>query len=339
MQRGFIGAHAGIAADQVQLADRHIQHRCFGVFQVQNLLQGRAAIGLRRSAHVQVHQAPVAANAVGAVHHRVTDIQLGQVLDQGLHIADLLLFVAAAHTWAGGKQLGLGDQVQAALDPGKALLQSGGGHAPRRVAGLKGGQVVKHRHAQAAGAHKVEQALAPACAFGQDQHPPLAGSGMGFQVDQGVGGAAQGLQTAQRLNPGVVGRVTAVFAQGQLPMVVGGGVERLGAQKQAGRGQHRALGVAAHQAVALLGVLPKVGKGRVQVAMQSHQGLRSQVVKHGRGVVKKQGQVVLNARGGHAIAHVFVDAAFGRVALEQFAPAAAKFGARRLVHGELATGQ
>ena len=122
-------------------------------------------------------------------------------------------------------------------------------------------------------------------------------------------------------------------------MQIGGAIKGFGAQKQAGRGQHRALRVAAHQAVALLGVLPKMGKGRVQVAMQSHQGLRSQVVKHGRGVVKKQGQVVLNARGGHAIAHVFVDAAFGRVALEQFAPAAAKFGARRLVHGELATGQ
>ena len=193
MQRGFIGAHAGVAADQVQLADGHIQHRCLGVFQVQKLLQGRAAIGLRRSPHVQVHQAPVAANAVGAVHHRVTNIQLGQVFDQGLHIADLLLFVAAAHTWAGGKQLGLGDQVQTALNPGKALLQSGGGHAPRCVAGFKGGQVFKHRHAQAAGADKVEQALAPAIALSQDQHPACAGSGVGFQVQQGVFGTAQGL--------------------------------------------------------------------------------------------------------------------------------------------------
>ena len=73
--------------------------------------------------------------------------------------------------------------------------------------------------------------------------------------------------------------------------------------------------------------------------MQHHGGLRAQVVKHGGGVVKKQGQVVLNAGRGHARAHVFVDAALGRVAFEQLAPAAAKLGARSLVHRKLAPGQ
>ena len=73
--------------------------------------------------------------------------------------------------------------------------------------------------------------------------------------------------------------------------------------------------------------------------MQHHGGLRAQVVKHGGGVVKKQRQVVLNARSGHACAHVFVNAALGRVAFQQLTPAVAKLGARGLVHGELASGQ
>jgi hypothetical protein len=56
-------------------------------------------------------------------------------------------------------------------------------------------------------------------------------------------------------------------------------------------------------------------------------------------VFKKQGQVVLNTGCGHAIANVFVNAALGRVAFKQFAPAAAKQRSRLIVHGEFAPGQ
>ena len=73
--------------------------------------------------------------------------------------------------------------------------------------------------------------------------------------------------------------------------------------------------------------------------MQDHRSVLPQVIKHSGGFFKKQRQVVLNACRGHAIAHVFVDAAFGRVAFEQFAPATAELGAGRLVHRELTTGQ
>ena len=54
---------------------------------------------------------------------------------------------------------------------------------------------------------------------------------------------------------------------------------------------------------------------------------------------KKQGQVVLNTGCGHAVANVFVNAALGRVAFEQFAPAAAKQRSRLIIHGEFASGQ
>ena len=62
-------------------------------------------------------QAPVAADAVLAVDHRVSHVQLGQVLDQRLDIADLFLLLAAARGGACGEQLGLGDEVDAVLDP------------------------------------------------------------------------------------------------------------------------------------------------------------------------------------------------------------------------------
>jgi hypothetical protein len=45
VQRRFVGAHAGVAADQLQLAHRHIQHGLVGVFQVQELLQAGVPSG------------------------------------------------------------------------------------------------------------------------------------------------------------------------------------------------------------------------------------------------------------------------------------------------------
>ena len=73
--------------------------------------------------------------------------------------------------------------------------------------------------------------------------------------------------------------------------------------------------------------------------MQNHRGVFTQVIKNRSCFIKKQRQVVLNAGGSDARAHVFVNAAFGRVALQQLAPAAAKLGPRGIIHGELAPGQ
>jgi hypothetical protein len=83
-------------------------------------------------AQVHVDQAPVAADAVADVHHRVADVQLGQVLDQRLDVADLLLLLAAARGGAGGEEFGLGDEVEAVFQPGvpeEAGGQRGGGDA------------------------------------------------------------------------------------------------------------------------------------------------------------------------------------------------------------------
>jgi hypothetical protein len=72
------------------------------------------------------------------VHHRVADVQLRQVLDQRLDVADLLLLLAAARGGRAGEQLGLGDEVDRFLDPARSRsARRRGGDAQLLVAGLE----------------------------------------------------------------------------------------------------------------------------------------------------------------------------------------------------------
>ena len=347
VQRRFFVAHAGVAADQVKLAHGHIQHGLPGVFQVQKLLQRGRAVGVL-GAHVHVHQPPVAAYAVLHVHHGVAHVQLGQVADEGVHIAGLLLPLAAARPGAGGKQLGFGDEVDAAFRPGKAARQRRRGHAQRFGGLLELGQAVEHGRLQAAGAQKVQQALAPPVAFGQHQRARPPGLHMALEFLQGVFGAAHHGQIRQRLHEGGVGRVLRTGAQGQLRVGAGGLIKVLRAQKQAFGRQHGPFGIALRQPPALARVLPKVLKSAFQIAVQRQRQrgrcarpfiAGGQVVEHRGRLVEKQRKVVLDARRGQAVAHVLVDAAFGGIALQQLAPAVAEFGARGLVHRKFAPGQ
>jgi hypothetical protein len=125
----------------------------------------------------------------------------------------------------------------------------------------------------------------------------------------------------------------------QLRVRLGALVELLGIEEQRFGRQRRPLGVAAHQAVALVRVLPEMLERRFEVAVQHHGGVGAEVVEHRGRLVEEQRQVVLDAGGGHAVAHVLVDAALGRVAFEQFAPAAAKACAGVVVHREFAPRQ
>ena len=133
VQGRFVGAHAGVAANEVQLAHGHIQHRVCRVLEVQELLQRGRAVGVDL-AHVHVDEPAVAANAVRAVHHRVAHVELGEVFDQRLHIADLFLLAPSPRRAVGREQLGLGDQVHRVLKPSKARVQRGRGDADALVA-------------------------------------------------------------------------------------------------------------------------------------------------------------------------------------------------------------
>ena len=218
VQRCFIGTDAGVAADLVQLADRHVERSFVGVLQVQELAGALT--------QVHVDQTLVAPDAVRAVHHRVAHFELAQVFDQRFNIADLLLlFVAPADGDAGGEQLGLGDEVDIFFRPAEAFGQRGGGNAQFGVAGLKVFQRVKGWRRHIAGAQKVEQAFTPAIAFGQDQHAVRSGGNVLLEFGQRVFGAAHHGHVTELLNVGAVCTVLRAGAQRQLRIVVGPAVK------------------------------------------------------------------------------------------------------------------
>ena len=179
VQRGFVGTHPGVTADQLQLAHGHVEHGVVGVLQMQKLLQGRLALGIF-VAHIHIDKPPVAANTVGVVDYGVAHVQFAQVFDERFYVADLLLLFAPAGGGGGGKEFGLSDQINAVLQPSEAAGQRRGGDAELFITRYEFNQRVKNRRVNAAGAQKVQQALASAIAFGQHQNAVLGVAGVVF---------------------------------------------------------------------------------------------------------------------------------------------------------------
>src|SRR5687768_9211946 len=116
-------------------------------------------------------------------------------------------------------------------------------------------------------------------------------------------------------------------------------IELLDREKQSLGRQRRTVRVALYQAVTVARVLPEALERGLQVAVQHDRGVVADVVEHRGRVIEEEGQVILDACRGHAVADVLVDTALGRVTLEQLTPAAAEFGPGLVVHRELAAGQ
>ncbi len=91
--------------------------------------------------------------------------------------------------------------------------------------------------------------------------------------------------------------------------------------------------------MALARIAPEALQRAVDLAVQHQLRRGRQVVEEGGRRVEEQGQVVLDATAGDAVADVLVQARACRVAVELFAPARAEGGARGLVERELAAGQ
>ena len=153
------------------------------------------------------------------------------------------------------------------------------------------------------------------------------------QFQQRFCGTAFHRHQRQAINPGQ-GLNLRCRANAQHSVFIGSGEKLLGVQKQLSRRQYRALGVALCQPEPLLRVLAETGEHRFNVAVHHHHGLLAQVIKHAGGVFKKQRQVVFDAGRCHAVAYVLVQTAAGRVAVQHFAPAAAKQNTRCIVHGK-----
>ena len=274
-----------------------------------------------------------------AVHDGVADVQLREVLDQRLDVADLFLLAAPPRGRACREEFGLGDEVDAFFDPAEARVQRRRRDAELFVAGLEFVERIEAGRVEVARVQEIQQALAPPGAFGQDQHAVLRVAQVVLEFRERLFGAADDGDGRNGLEFNVRRRGFACRPDRQLRMLVGLRVELLGTEEQRFGRQRGPLTVALHQPVAVARVLPEALEHRLQVAVQHHGGLAAEVVEHGRGLVEEQRQVVLDARRGDAIADVLVDAALGRVALEQLAPAVAEFRARLVVHREFAAGQ
>jgi hypothetical protein len=100
VQRCRLRRTAAVTADDVQLRDGNVEFVFARIFEQQEFVLAFA--------EVEVHQPPVARDAVLFVHHRVARFELGQVAQHAFHIA-LLRGAGGAASGLCGIQLGFGD--------------------------------------------------------------------------------------------------------------------------------------------------------------------------------------------------------------------------------------
>ena len=160
-----LGRGAGVAADHVQLRDRHVELVAALVLEVQELR--------RALAQVQRHEPQVAADAVLAVHDRIAGLDLGQVAQHALG-AELRARPSRRRDWrtCDGIELGLGDDREALVG-----RQEPRGERPVREHERRGRlreprPVVDQRRVQPVLAEELQERLAAAGAVGDDEHAP-----------------------------------------------------------------------------------------------------------------------------------------------------------------------
>jgi hypothetical protein len=284
-----------------------------------------------------VHEADVAPDAVVDVHHGIADLQLRQVLDQRVDVAGLLLLALAARGGRGGKEFGLGDEldVLVGFGPEEALGHRRHGNGVALIAGLELGQTLDRGRLDLAVAQQLEQALAAAFAFGDDEHAVLGGAQVQLQALERVGRAAVDTQVRQWAGP-LDGLLAAHREHG---MCIGEREEIFLPQEQILRRKDGPLAVVLQETVALAGVDPEALEGVVDVAVQRHRSVRAEVLEDRRRAVEEEGQVVLDAGGGDARADVLVEAHLGWITFDLLAPAGAEGRTGLVVHRELAAGQ
>ena len=114
MQRREFGRRAGVAADEVQLRDRHVELVAFRVFDREEF----AAL----AADVEFEQSLIAADAVIDVHDRRADRELAKVADDRFRIARGA-FAAAALLCAFAEQLAFGEDGERGFGEREAVFE------------------------------------------------------------------------------------------------------------------------------------------------------------------------------------------------------------------------
>ena len=327
MQRRRIRLGAGIARNHVQLRHRHEKLGLVGVVQFEEFLLA--------GAEVHAHQALVAADAVALMHHRVADLELGQVL-QPVVETGLARGFAPGTAWRAGVQLGFGNEGELLSTRGQRKTGVQRGHAQRqwRTAGDKAGEIGAGLSFDAVFAQHGGQGFAPAGRFGQQQHAALEARQVVLQLVKRVFGPAVDGDVGQGGGCGV-----SFVLQHQPAVALGGGEEGFVGEEEFVRRQQRTRLVALQQLVARACFLPEGGNRPRCVAMSDEDGILRQVVENGGRFLEEERNVVLDAGAGDALRHILVNARLGRVALEGLAELLAEARAALVVHREFARRQ
>ena len=112
-RRGFRRA-AAVAADDMQLRHRHVEFVGVGIFQQQEFVLAFA--------EVEIDQPAIARDAMLLVHHRVADLELGQVAQHAFHVA-LFRGARGAAARLCGVEFGFGDEGKIFFGQDEAVLQ------------------------------------------------------------------------------------------------------------------------------------------------------------------------------------------------------------------------
>ncbi len=306
VQRRAFRRRAGVAAQQMQRGDRHVQTVAVGVFHHHEFAVD--------TGDFQPLQPAITADAMRLVDHRRAGIEIGEVADDGVGIA------------VGGPpprlprplavQLRLGDDRQRRIGQQQALFQRRDRQRqPQVVSRQKVGPTLTNRRFDPVAAQGFQQHLAPPGRFGGEQHPPRKVRQKFLQ--RGGRPLGAGLERQQRRRR--AGKVDPAIAR--LPQlhaqVTGQRLLDLGRlDKQQRRRQQRPLGVVTALLVAIQQLLLK-GRHRRRHAFQANRQRRlRQIVEQGGGLLEKQRQIVFDAAGRVAGADFAIARTALRVALE-----------------------
>ena len=336
MQGCRVFVRADVARDQVQRRDRHVELRLLGILDGEEL--HRMAVDGERL------EPAVAADAVVDMHHRRSDVEFDEVLDHEVGIDGAPLGAFHRCFAAVSEDLRLGDERM--IPKPVAALDGRDGHRQRVAAGfLKGGEAVDVVGANALAEQEVVQVDAPPGGLRGEQHPRARVGDEGAQARRRIGGAVVGGDVRQlpAAEADAVPMLLPVRIQPCSPVFLQLRVQVGRAQEQAARRQDRPLWIVAQVFVArrhvvqvLLGRAGGIGFEHEHRALREivEQRRRAWRVGAGRPVAEEERQVVLDALGDDAGAHVLVDAALADVGVEGAVPGVAEAGDSGGVHGD-----
>ena len=279
----------------------------------------------------------IAADPVLLVDDRVAGAHLGEVAQHRVDVRPSRAVAAAAANDA-RVELGLGDERELRRRPHEAGVHRRRAERDGGVAREELAEIVDVRQAEPVLGEILVHRLAAAGALRADQDPHAARVGKeALERSQRVVGAAIDLNGRERRRDAFDRSRARVRG---VPFDPGEGlersVERVFRHEYLGRWKKRSRLVATQEPVARIGVLPEARHRAADVADAGNDCIPRQVVGERRRRLEEQRQVVFDAPGGDAVAHVAVERRLRGIALEHLAIAAAEARAPGFVQRELA---